>query len=194
MSLFNVVNFTHYSFIFALYLIIAVNFLGQLFSCHLQTILYKNIYIDHLIGLLTLFFFVLLVQKQKKSNNTNTTTNNIDDLDDEYLYFRNILTTLFLYIVFICSLRLKDNYLVIFIILIAINFGIRGYIDSLNPVKFEIKINKLEYYSKIIASISLIVLLIGMYKYYLEKKKQYCHNFSHVLFLLGNKTCKKYKI
>ena len=35
---------------------------------------------------------------------------------------------------------------------------------------------------------------IGMYKYYIEKRKQYCNKFSHVLFLLGNKTCKKYKI
>ena len=184
MTLFNIINFTHYSFIFALYLIIAVNFLGQLFSCHLQSILYKNIYIDHLIGLCTLFFFVILVQKQIHE----------DDYNDEYIYFKNMLTTLFLYIVFICSLRLRDHYLVIFIILIALNFGIRGYIDSLNPVKFKDKIKNLEFYSKIIASISIIILCIGMYKYYLEKRKQYCNKFSHVLFLLGNKTCKKYKI
>ena len=74
MNLYNIINFKHYSFLFALYLIIAVNFLGQLFSCHLQTILYKNIYIDHLIGLCTLFFFVLLVQNQTTAN----------DYDDEY--------------------------------------------------------------------------------------------------------------
>ena len=184
MNLYNIINFKHYSFLFALYLIIAVNFLGQLFSCHLQSLLYKNIYIDHLIGLCTLFFFVLLVQKQTTAN----------DYEDEYSYFRYMLTTLFLYIVFICSLRLKDNYLVIFITLIAINFGIRGYIDSLNPDKFEDKIKNLEIYSKISASISIIILIIGMYKYYIDKKKQYCNKFSHVIFLLGNKTCKKYKI
>ena len=193
MSFFNIINFTHYSFIFALYLIIAVNFLGQLFSCHLQSILNKNIYIDHLIGLFTLFFFVLLVQNQNKHTYVNN-VDDVDDLDDEYLYFRNILTTLFLYIVFICSLRLKDNYLVIFIILIGLNFGIRGYIDSLNHIKFSEKIKKLEYYSKILSILSIIILIIGMYKYYLEKKSKYGKNFNSIMFFIGNKTCKKYKI
>jgi len=180
MNLLNHDILKYHSIIFSLYLIIAVNFLGNLFSCQIQSLLYNNIYVIHIVALSTLFFFVLLVRKQT-----------IDDYNDEYLYFRNMLKSVILYIIFVCSLRLHDNYLILFISLIGINFIMINYIDSLNPVKFAEKIKTIEFYSKIINVISILVLIIGMYKYYTAKKKEYSNKFSHVTFLLGtNKNCK----
>jgi len=179
MSLFNHDILKYHSIIFSLYLIIAVNFLSTLFSCQIQSILYTNIYVIHIVALCTLFFFVLLVRKQT-----------VDDYNDEYLYFKNMLKSVFLYIIFVCSLRLHDNYLLVFISLIGINFVIINYIDSLNPIKFAEKIKTIEFYSQILNIISILVLVIGMYKYYLAKKLKYRSKFNHVTFLIGaNKTC-----
>jgi hypothetical protein len=47
--------------LFLLYLIVSGNFVGELFSCHLQHVLSTNYAIKHLLGAATLFFFVNLV-------------------------------------------------------------------------------------------------------------------------------------
>ena len=60
-----------------------------------------------------------------------------------------------------------------------------SYSETLNHDKFKDRIKKIEFYSNILTIITLVVLLIGMYKYYLEKKKQYRSKFSYITFLVG---------
>jgi len=179
MQLSDIINFSNYSLVFSLYLIIAVNFLSQTFSCHVQDLL-QNMYVKHLVGIFTLFFFVLIIKNKKT--------------DDEYLYFKNILSTIFLYVIFICSLRINKQFFIVFITIICINFGIRGYIESLNPSLFDAKIKKLEEYSKYLTICSVLIIFIGIILYYIEKKKQYGKNFNNIMFFIGNKDCNKFKI
>ena len=179
MQIADIINFSNYSLVFSLYLIIAINFLAQTFSCHVQELL-QNMYFKHLVGVFTLFFFVLIIKNK--------------ETDDEYLYFKNILSTLFLYVIFICSLRINMNFFILFITVICINFGIRGYIDSLNPILFKDKIEILEVYSKYLTICSIIIIFIGIILYYIEKKKQYGKDFKNIMFFIGNKDCIKFKI
>jgi len=176
----DIINFSNYSLIFALYLTIAVNFLTNIFSCHFQAVLRNNMYVKHLVSIFALFFFVILIKNEKT--------------DDEYLYFKNMLSTLLLYFIFICSLRMKMNFFIIFITILCINFFIRGYIDSLNPILFKDKIEKLKEISKFLIILSLIIICIGIIIYYLEKKIKYGKEFSNKMFIIGDKNCKKYKI
>jgi hypothetical protein len=175
-----IINFSNYSLIFALYLMIGVNFLIHVFSCHIQKVLQNNMYVKHLVAIFTLFFFVILIKNEKT--------------DDEYLYFKNMLSTLCLYFIFICSLRMKMKFFIIFMTILCINFFIRGYIDSLNPILFKDKIAKLEQSSRYLIISSVIVIIIGIIFYYLETKKKYDKEFTNKMFIIGDKNCKKYKI
>ena len=45
--------------LFILYLLISGNYLGELFSCDIQKFFSENIYIKHILGIMTLYHFVL---------------------------------------------------------------------------------------------------------------------------------------
>ena len=176
MSSYQFLSFNNYNFIFTLYLIIAVNFLVQIFSCNLQKHLHSNMYLKHLIGFFTLFFFITLAK--------NTPS------DDEYLYFRRLGTTILLYFIFVFSTKLTHITFWIFIILVCVNFIIRNYMESLDPEKFKEKIEKLELASDIVTLISVVVLIIGFIIYYMEKRQEYGKEFDHEIFLVGVRKCK----
>ena len=46
--------------VFVLFLIIASNYIGELFPCKIQDVLSSNIYLKHTIAFLTMLFFVVL--------------------------------------------------------------------------------------------------------------------------------------
>ena len=54
----------HASGIFALFLIIAGNFLGPLLNCDVRGGMFENIYVKHVIALFTLYFFVVLIDNK----------------------------------------------------------------------------------------------------------------------------------
>ena len=58
--------------IFVLFLIIAANYIGELFPCRIQNLLNSNIYLKHVIAFLTLLFFVVITDStyNYKANET----------------------------------------------------------------------------------------------------------------------------
>ena len=52
--------------VFVLFLIIASNYIGELFPCRVQNLLIGNIYLKHFIAFLTLVFFVVLTDSSSK--------------------------------------------------------------------------------------------------------------------------------
>ena len=176
MTTYSYLSFNNYNFIFTLYLIIAVNFIGPTLSCNLQKNLINNMYLKHLVGFFTLFFFITLGEKEKT--------------DDEYLYFRKMATAVVLYAIFIFSTRMRREFFWIFIILVCSNFVVRNYMDTLDTVIFKDKIKTLEKVSDIMIIISFVVLVIGFVLYYLDKRDEYGKSFAHGLFLFGIPKCK----
>ena len=47
--------------VFALFIIIAGNYLGELFSCSVQRVLMYNQYVKHLMAFMTMYFFVIVI-------------------------------------------------------------------------------------------------------------------------------------
>lgn len=176
MSTYSYLSFSNYNFIFTLYLIIAVNFIGPTFSCNLQKNLYENMYLKHLIGFFTLFFFITLGEKVKT--------------EDEYLYFRKMASAVLLYCVFILSTRMSSKFFWTFIILVCCNFIVRNYMDTLDPTIFKKKIDNLELVSNILVVLSCIVIIVGIILYYLDKRAEHGKSFDHGIFIFGMPKCK----
>ena len=88
------------------------------------------------------------------------------------------------------SIRTKGVYFNIFLSLIGANFLLNAYIDSLDKEKFKERIEKLKMYGKWCNKFAIIILVIGVIMYYIEKKKEYKDNFKLGTFVLGNVVCK----
>ena len=175
----NIKSFTEliqFKGVFVLYLVVACNFLANTFGCKTQELLKNNMYIKHIVGLMTLFLFVTL------GSASNT--------DDENIFFKKFGASVLLYIVFLMSTRTKGIYLNIFLSLIGANFLINAYIDSLDKEKFKERIEKLKMYGKWCNRFAIIILVIGVIMYYNEKKKEYNNDFNLGTFVLGNVVCK----
>ena len=59
-------NAIHLKHLFVLYLIIAGNYLGELFGCKTQKMFQENMYFKHIIGFMTLYFFVLFTSTEEQ--------------------------------------------------------------------------------------------------------------------------------
>lgn len=168
--------------VFILFLIIASNYIGELFPCRVQNLLSSNIYLKHFIAFLTLMFFVVLT-----------------DSSSQQKEFKLIFTdSLKLYVLWLFLINNDKKFFVIALILLGII-----YIIQLIKNDFKEKINKkknIEYneeilkytlnIEKIIYYIFFIVLIIGFIIYMGEKKIEYKNKFSYFTFIFGKPSCK----
>ena len=168
--------------VFVLFLIIASNYIGELFPCRIQSLLVNNVYLKHFIAFLTLMFFVVLT-----------------DSSSQQKEFKLIFTdSLKLYVLWLFLINNDKKFFVIALILLGII-----YIIQLIKNDFKEKINKkknIEYneeilkytlnIEKIIYYIFFIVLIIGFIIYMGEKKIEYKNKFSYFTFIFGKPSCK----
>lgn len=89
--------------IFILFLIIASNYIGELFPCRVQSLLDTNIYLKHFIAFLTLLFFVVLT-----------------DPYQEYRFSKIFTDSIKLYILFLLFINTNRNFFVISLIIAGI--------------------------------------------------------------------------
>jgi hypothetical protein len=162
--------------VFVLYLIVSCNFLAKLFSCKTQLLLESNMYVKHLIGFFTLFFFIIFTQSI--------------DTKDEYIFFKKIYAAVVLYLIFLASTKTKGLYLYLFIFLIGSSFILTSYIDTLDKTKFKERIKKIDNIINIFYRLSIIILILGVISYTIEKKKEYKNNWDTFKFIFGTTSCK----
>ena len=98
--------------------------------------------------------------------------------------------SILLYALFICSTRTNNVFFNIFITLLAANFLIKSYTDSLDPEKFKERIKKLNKIATYCGRLSIVILVIGLVLYYGEKKIEYKDTFNKETFFLGIPNCK----
>ena len=161
--------------LFILYLVISGNYLYNLFGCRIQRAFVNNMYIKHLLGLLTLFFFVSLSDK--------------DDKTDPLIRFGKALGV---YLFFILSTRMTIGAWLTFVSLLIIMYLLSVFIEQIEDDKsMEQRYNTLKYVQSITAVIAVIVLIIGVFNYMAGKRKEYGPSFSYLTFLVGKTTCKR---
>ena len=163
--------------IFVLFLIIAANYLGELFPCRVQNLLESNIYLKHIIAFLTLSFFVIL---------TDTTSN--------YKSNEIFSISFTLYILFIILARNNKVFFIINLVILAILYVMKlqltDYEKNVDEKSNDIFYEQLLILEKILTVIFFILLICGFLIYMGEKKIEYKNKFNFITFFFGKPSCK----
>ena len=173
-------NFPVYT-VFVLFLIIASNYIGELFPCKVQDILASNVYLKHVVAFLTMLFFVVLSDPSLNLKLEELLYNSLK-MYIVFLFLINCNKTFFIFALFLLGLcyilHLKKNDLK------------KNVEDDQNNE--EVK-NKLELFTKInniTIYLLFIVLIVGLIIYMGEKKIEYQDTFNYVTFIFGKPSCR----
>lgn len=169
-----------YEALFALYLIISSNYLGELFSCKFREFLSSNMIIKHLLCIITFGFLVILAEI---------------DLEDENVYYNGILLTITFYIWFILSTKTHVYVTLIIVLLFFVMYIINYRVKHLKEKNKATK--KLELINKYILIATGIITVFGVINYgYLKKIElnKRGEKFCFLKFLIGHIKCRNDKI
>lgn len=159
-------------YIFIFYLIIAGNYINDLFGCNIKKILVESMLAKHVAGYFTLLFFVVFSGNQNR----------------DFWYI--IRTTVSLYLIFIISTSCDKMFIMPFLILLCISYALDIYKTSKEDIKPETVVI-LEKAQRNLFLLSMIIVIYGMIKYANQKHREYRGtNFSWVKFFLGVPDCK----
>ena len=165
--------------VFVLFLIIASNYIGELFPCRVQDLLIHNVYLKHFISYLTLLFFVVLT-----------------DTSSVKKKFKEIFVdSIKLYLIFLLLINCNKKFFVgaltllgaIYIIqLMKQDYKDQNTDEYENSNKFKV-LNMIE---RIVYVLFFIVLIFGFIIYMGEKKIEYKNSFKYSTFIFGKPSCK----
>ena len=137
--------------LFLILLLISGNYLNSCFSCQIQNLLENNMYIKHLIIILSIFFTLDF------TNNQNTKNLNL------------FIKSIFVWIVFILFSKMNIEFTILVLLLFTIQYLLYKKSKKENNLIQKKKYSK---YQSIFLYLTLIIILIGFTIYYLEKKKK----------------------
>ena len=173
--------------VFVLFLIIASNYIGELFPCRIQSLLVNNVYLKHFIAFLTLMFFVVLTDSSSQKKKF-------------IVIFTDSIKLYFLWLLLINS---DKKFFVLGLILLAILYILQLIKnDYINNKKINEEINEeinnknkerlslIKNIEKIIFLIFFIVLVLGFIIYMGEKKIEYKDKFKYITFIFGKPSCR----
>lgn len=164
------------SSLFVLFMIIGGNYLAPLFPCKLQRMLANNMYVKHVLGLLTLVFFVELVDTTTNSSLTWT-----------------FISSGLLYIWFILTTTMETKVFMVLVILFAVMYSLHLYLNQLDKeatpeaIRLTTRLRQLEHY---MYYSSILLTIFGVIAYYGRKKSELGSKFDLLKFFLGKTTCK----
>lgn len=166
-----------YQAFFAIYLIIACNFIGELFGCKLRQLLSENMLAKHFIGYLTLLFFAVLT-----NTDDNTTTQDV------------IIASIISFILYVWFVLTTKTHLYVMLTIIALFFIM--YVVSIakkNELNNE-TLDKYDLLNYIILFITIIITILGVYNYMKLKIKERGKLFNYYTFFIGKPNCRNDKI
>ena len=173
--------------IFILFLIIASNYIGELFPCRVQSLLSSNVYLKHFIAFLTLLFFVVLT-----------------DPYQEYRFKKIFTDSLKLYVLFLLFINSNRNFFVLSLIVAGLLYICvlikRDYTTKKELIEKNVSEENLKNIQDMIKLINriidiliivfLISVIIGFIIYMGEKKIEYKNEFNYLTFIFGKPSCK----
>ena len=183
-------NFTNIPIlnVFVLFLIIASNYIGELFPCRVQNLLIGNVYLKHFIAFLTLMFFVVLTDSSSQKKKFMVIFTDSIKLYFLWLLLINcdkkffVVGLLLLGLLYILQL-IKNDYVIDKIEDKQVN-------DENKYEKDEKTLKLIENIERIIFIIFFIVLVLGFTVYMGEKKIEYKNKFNYITFIFGKPSCR----
>lgn len=179
--------------------LMSANYLGEIFPCRVQKLFSNNMYVKHILGILSLMFFVVLTRP-----NLYTSTN--------FIYVSVLFYGLFMFLS-------RLNYMVWFVVfgIFAIIYVLQIYLDR---VESETQMNRnkigdntvthdedkmptqdisenidtVTTIQKILFLLSIPITIVGFIHYLGEKKIEFGHErFNYIYFFFGKPECIKPK-
>jgi len=164
------------SSLFVLFMIIGGNFLAPLFPCKLQRMLTNNMYVKHILGLLTLIFFVELADATSRMSLGQT-----------------FASSFMLYVWFVLTTTMEAKVFMVLVVLFAVMYSLHIYLNQLDKeatpesIRLTSLLRKLEEY---LYYFSIILTLFGVIAYYGRKKNELGTAFDLTKFFLGKPNCR----
>ena len=175
-----------YEAFFAIYLIIACNYIGEIFGCKFRKLLQDNIYMKHLVAYLTFLFLVILVS--------------VENITTKEGLLNSLLYSVIFYVWFILTTSTYIWITILIIILFFVMYSIKLRIKNIENIKEKREEKeKLIIINNIILIITLLITISGVLHYMylkykeLDKRKQ-IKKFSLVTFFLGKVKCRNDKL
>ena len=179
----NIFNNIPYEAFFAIYLIIACNFIGELFGCKFRQALQESMLLKHLFGFLTFTFLVILI---------GVDISNIKNL------ISAIIFSVIFYIWFVLTTKthiyITTIVLLIFFTMYILTFRIKELEKNKNLNNKEIE--KIKKINNILLLVAFIITIIGVINYLILKKREFekrKQKFSYLTFLIGKSNCRNDK-
>lgn len=162
--------------LFAFYMIVACNFIPEIFGCRLQTLLKNSMIAKHITGFLLLFFLVIYVKPE--------------NVDKEIIY--NISLSVILYLWFFMTTRIPFALLLLTIILLIVIYILDIRKSRLNEdtKTNENEIKLIETSQKLITYGIIIITVVGFIYYFGQKKMEYRDKFELSKFFTGTIKCR----
>tara|TARA_Y200000002_G_C22684671_1_gene665509 strand:+ start:1682 stop:2269 length:588 start_codon:yes stop_codon:yes gene_type:complete len=165
--------------VFVLFLIIASNYIGELFPCRVQDLLMNNVYLKHFISFLTLLFFVVLTDTSLKKKK----------------FYDIFISSIKLYLIFLLLINCNKKFFVIALVLLGLIYIIQlmknDYLNNEDiSSEDETKFERIKLIEKIIYNLFFIVLVLGFIVYMGEKKIEYKNSFNYKTFIFGKPSCR----
>jgi len=159
----------------AFYLVVASNFLAQLFGCKLRYIFSNFQPIRHILGFTVALFFVVLTDSKLSSSHPS----------------KKLLYAALLYLWFILSTRTHWIFTVIMLLMLVsvyiIDIFKKYEIENGNDQSY---VNKLEKAQFILGIAAFVVTILGFIIYLGDKKDEYSGEWSWSQFFIGKTDCK----
>lgn len=163
--------------VFAFYLLVACNYVKEIFGCRLQNVLDKSILAKHAVGILLLFFLVVAVNPENA---------------DRRLPW-NLLVTVGIYAWFLVTTRTPFPVMAAVLLLL-----LGSYIASIARTREEAdeqrqrEAKRAKLFQYVLAYTALAISVVGMLVYMVEKRREYGAKFDLVKFFSGNLACRGY--
>jgi len=172
-----------YQGFFAIYLIIAMNFTGELFGCKLRQILEENMLAKHFFAFLT-FTFVVILTSVDISNYKN--------------FIKAVLYSIIFYIWFVLTTRTHIYITIIVLIIFFIMYVLTLRVKELKKKSDEKSVKefkKIKNVNSILLIIAFIITIIGVMNYIALRKKEWKNSptgFNFFTFFTGKAKCRNY--
>jgi Ca2+/Na+ antiporter len=168
--------------VFAVYMLVASNFLPELMGCRMQSMLRNSMLYKHMLGLLLTLFLVVFANP---------------DFADKSLWY-TIFISVAVYVAFMVTTRtpVEIVLLSIFILLVVYIINLRKSKINTNDANTkkanEEKIKNLEFAQNVLVLVALGINLIGFIVYVVEKMNEYGTDFRWYDFVIGTPQCRNF--
>lgn len=163
-----------YNAFFLVYVLIACNFLAEIFGCKLQKLLRESMIAKHIVGFSLIMFLIIFAEPS---------------IRDTGSYFKGALYSIVLYIWFVMTTKTHIYITLIIIALFITLYFLQLWKESVKE-KDEERFKEIEMYQLGISFLSFFITVGGVYNYYMLKSIEYKKRFNTYTFFLGKTSCK----